>query len=346
MRFAGPAEVRDWDELVVANPDGGQILQTRAWGEFKRNHGWSPLYLLHEEGQRRLAVLVLCRHTPLLGDLWYVPKGPGVGNLAELAEVVHALRGHSEAFLVKMEPELLADEVTAVALQDLGLRPARHDVQITRATILVDLRPAEEAILASFKPKTRYNIRLAGRRGVRVDAVPADDANVELMYRLMAATRDRAGFTLRPLAYFREYWQLQHAAGQGQLFFASLDGQVLAGVFATFLGRRGWYKDGGSLKQHADVMAPHLLQWEVMRFLRARGVEQYDLVAVPPRDQLHAGHPLHGLYRFKSGFNAAVTEFVGTLDLVLGRVRSGVWDSVVERAEHQWAYRVRHDLLY
>jgi len=94
------------------------------------------------------------------------------------------------------------------------------------------------------------------------------------------------------------------------------------------------------------VMAPHLLQWEVMRFLRDRGIESYDLVAVPPRGQLHPEHPLYGLYRFKSGFSSEIVEFVGTLDLVRDRLRFAAWEQVVERAEHQWAYRVRHDLLY
>ena len=132
----------------------------------------------------------------------------------------------------------------------------------------------------------------------------------------------------------------------GQLFFARWQGQVLAGVFATFLGRKGWYKDGGSLKEHADVMAPHLLQWEVMRWLRTRGVRSYDLVAVPAHDQLREDHPLWGLYRFKSGFSERISEFVGTWDLPVSRIRYGAWSQVAERAYHQWAYRVRHDLFY
>ena len=93
-------------------------------------------------------------------------------------------------------------------------------------------------------------------------------------------------------------------------------------------------------------MAPHLLQWEVMRWLRARGVESYDLVAVPPRAELDPRHKLYGLYRFKSGFSDRITEFVGTWDLPVQRRRFAAWNAIAERAAHQWAYRVRHDLLY
>jgi lipid II:glycine glycyltransferase (peptidoglycan interpeptide bridge formation enzyme) len=343
MRNATREEITHWDQLVERNPDGGQILQTRAWGEFKRQHGWSPIYLRTE---RDLSMLVLQRSFAGLGNLWYVPKGPGVADAAQLSDVVSSLRRKAGVFAVKLEPELIDTTDTQACLRDLGLIKARHDVQISRATIVVDLRPDEPALLASFKPKSRYNIRLAGRHGVQVSPVALTDDNVDIMFSLMAATQSRAGFTLRSKGYFAGYWRLHEAAGQGQLFFATWQGTVLAGVFATFLGRKAWYKDGGSVKEHAEVMAPHLLQWEVMRWLRERGVESYDLVAVPPPALLTPEHPLYGLYRFKSGFGDTITEFVGTWDLPIHRTRYQVWDRILERAAHQWSYRVRHDLFY
>ena len=346
MRPATRAELRAWDELVAANPDGGQILQTRAWGEFKRAHRWAPGYLVSETGPP-VAVMMLRHVVPGLGALGYIPKGPGVATTDQLGPVLDGLRANAGgAFAVKVEPEIEASDSAVAALRRLGLEKSRHDVQISRATIIVDLRPDEDALIASFKPKCRYNIRLAARRGVTVAPVPLDDTTIDTMYSLMASTRDRAGFTLRSRAYFSGYWRLHEAAGQGQLFFASLDGEVLAGVFATFVGRKAWYKDGGSTKEHSDAMAPHLLQWEVMRWLRGRGVESYDLVAVPPRAELDPRHKLYGLYRFKSGFSDRVTEFVGTWDLPLQRRRFAAWNAIAERAAHQWAYRVRHDLLY
>jgi lipid II:glycine glycyltransferase (peptidoglycan interpeptide bridge formation enzyme) len=346
MRPASPQELGRWDDFVVANPDGGQILQTRAWGEFKRRHRWAPRYLLSET-QPRVAVLELRHSVPGLGVLGYIPKGPGVSDLGQLPAVLDGLRATAgSAFAIKVEPEIDQSAEAAAALGAMGLEKSRRDVQISRATIIVDLRPDEDALLASFKPKCRYNIRLAQRRGVTVAPVPLEDESIATMYSLMASTRDRAGFTLRSKEYFSQYWHLHATAGQGQLFFASLDGEVLAGVFATYLGRKGWYKDGGSTKEHAAVMAPHLLQWEVMRWLRSRGVEAYDLVAVPPAAELTPAHPLYGLYRFKSGFSERITEYVGTWDLPIRRSRHAAWNAVAERAAHQWAYRVRHDLLY
>jgi serine/alanine adding enzyme len=346
MREASRREISGWDELVVANPDGGQILQTRAWGEFKRQQGWTPLYMRATVDTTDLAILVLQRRIPALGALWYVPKGPGVVTPAQLGGALDGVGQRTPAFVVKVEPEIEDSPLNTGALPALGLRKARHDVQITRATIVVDIRPHDDALLATFKPKCRYNIRLAGRHGVEVSPVPLTGANIDTMYSLMAATQERAGFTLRSKAYFAGYWRLHEAAGQGQLFFARLHDQVLAGLYTTFLGRKAWYKDGGSVKEHGEVMAPYLLQWEAMRWLRDRGIDSYDLVAVPPRAQLTPAHPLYGLYRFKSGFSDRIIEFVGTWDLPIKPARYALWDRAAERAAHQWAYRIHHDLFY
>ena len=169
-------------QLVAANPDGGQILQTRAWGEFKRAHRWSPRYLVSETDPA-IAVLELRHTVPGLGVLGYVPKGPGVSAIAQLPMVLDGLRATAgSAFAIKVEPEIEQTDAATSALRDMGLEKSRHDVQISRATIIVDLRPDEDAILASFKPKCRYNIRLAQRRGVVVEPVPLDGASIDTMY--------------------------------------------------------------------------------------------------------------------------------------------------------------------
>jgi lipid II:glycine glycyltransferase (peptidoglycan interpeptide bridge formation enzyme) len=346
LRTATRREIGRWDELVVANPDGGHILQTRAWGEFKRAWGWRPTYWIVEAAGTEVAVLFLRRHIPGFGDLWYAPKGPGVTDADSLPAVLGDHAPMHDAFLVKLEPEIEQYAAATRSWRAAGLRKAAADVQISRATIIVDLDRDEDTLIASFKPKARYNIRLAARRGVEVAAVEMNDANIATMYSLMAATRERAGFFLRSERYFRGYWELQAASGQGQLFFASWQGQVLAGVFATFLGTHGWYKDGGSTKEHSELMAPHLLQWEVMRWLRERGVRTYDLVAVPPSSELNDTHPLFGLYRFKSGFSETITEFVGTWDLPLRPRACAAWNRWGERAANTLNRRVRHDLLY
>jgi lipid II:glycine glycyltransferase (peptidoglycan interpeptide bridge formation enzyme) len=347
MRPATPREIERWDDLVVANPDGGNILQSRGWGEAKYAQGWRPRYLIGNTNGDQVAVLALQRHIPGIGDLWYCPKGPGVTSSAQLAALLGE-RSHealAKVFCIKVEPELLDEAPTRNSLRRAGCVKA-PDVQIHRATVIVDLRPDEDALLQSFKSKTRYNIRLAQRKGVTVIAVPCDQANTDTFYELYAQTAHRAGFALRPKRYYTRYWRLLEASGQGQLFFAMHQGTVLAGLYAAHLGHKGWYKDGGSGTEHRELMAPHLLQWEAMRWLRARGIRSYDMVAVPPRDQLHEGHPLYGLWRFKSGFSEQITEFVGTWDLPLQARHYRIWRRYAQPLALRLSWRLRGDLFY
>ena len=345
MRPATAAEVRDWDEIVLANPDGGHILQTRAWGEFKRGWGWEPRYHIAEADSARIAILFLRRRIAGLGTLWYAPRGPGVARPRQVTALRDDLRSLQPGFLVKIDPELDAAADTS-CWPDAGIVKSPNEVQNSTATILVDLQRGEDEIIASFKPKTRYNIRLAARRGVRVRRMPVDDATIDVMYRLMRATQQRAGFMLRPRDYFAGYWRLQHAAGQGDFFFAFLDDEVLAGCFVTHFGAKSWYKDGGSSRRHHELMAPHLLQWEIMRRLREQGARAYDLVAVPRAADMSPDHPFYGLYRFKSGFNEHITEFVGTWDMPLARRRYELWNRVGERVARQYTYRLHHDFFF
>ena len=346
MRPATSAEIDRWDHLLMANPDGGNMLQTRAWGEFKRGWGWRPAYLVSDDPGMPVATLFLRRHVPGLGWLWYAPKGPAASTADQLAQMLSSRSAFPGAFCVQVEPELPDTPANRLALNSAGLRKG-EDVQISRATAIVDLAPDEEAVLASFKPKTRYNIRLAGRRGVTVTAVPCDKAGVTAMYGLMAAAFQRAGFPLRPRAYYSGYWRLFEASGQGQLFLARLGEEVLAGAFVIHLGDRAWYKDGGSVTHRHEVMAPHLVQWEAMRWLRARGVRSYDLFAVPSQEQRETGdHPLGGLLQFKAGFTADIREFVGTWDLVLDERRHRIWRRAGEPLVRRLRWRLRGDLLY
>jgi lipid II:glycine glycyltransferase (peptidoglycan interpeptide bridge formation enzyme) len=347
MRPATAAEIGRWDELVAANPDGGNILQSRAWGESKHAQGWRPRYLIGAAAGRDLAVLMLERRVPGLGRLWYSPKGPGVEDTGQLeALLAGPLEGElPQPFCIKVEPELHDTATNRNALRRAGCVKS-DDVQIHRATVIVDLRPDEDALLASFKSKTRYNTRLAAKKGVTVRQVPCDDANTAMFFELYAQTARRAGFALRPQAYYTRYWRLLEASGQGSLFMAEHEGRPLAGVFAAHLGRKGWYKDGGSTTEHRELMAPHLLQWEVMRALRRQGVESYDLVAVPPRDQLDESHPLYGLWRFKSGFSEAITEYVGTWDLVRDVRRYRLWRRYAEPLALRLSWRLSGDLFY
>lgn len=337
MRKATFQEIDSWDHHIAQNPDGGNPLQGKAFAEIKALFGWKPHYVFHGE----TAVLYLVRELPM-ASLWYCPKGPGVITQEQLGKITDDLRHHAKAFLVKLEPE-----IQDLNYASLGLIKSPRDIQLNASTVIVDLSRTEEDIIGSFKQKTRYNVRLAEKKGVKVTAADPTPANLEQMYALMHATSERAGFYLRSRDYFKHFWWEHAKAGSGQLFFAEYEGKVLAGAFVTYLGKNALYKDGGSTREHSELQAPYLLQWEIMRWLKGKKVKNYDLHGTPPSGSLEdPSHSLHTLVRFKTGFSQEVTDFPGTLDLVLKPYLYQLWNLAGERVHSGYWRRTKKDLFY
>lgn len=345
MRPATEQEIQIWDQLILKNPDGGEVLQTRAWGEFKGRHGWKPRYFIYKFDSVQVAAVFLTRRVAGFGELWYCPKGPGVATTKQLLQLAKMTgEGNPDAFLIKLEPEIIEDEQSVASLESpvTSLEKPAGDVHISRATIRVNLAPGLDELMANLKQKTRYNVRLAARKGVTVEPVPATKRNLDRMYELMRQTQDRAGFRLRAADYFQDYWKAQAEAGQGQLFFAKHKGRVLAGAFVTLLGNKAWYKDGGSSREHSELMAPYLLQWEIMRWLKAKGIRNYDLVGVSPQGTQR----FSGLDHFKGGFGGQAAQFIGTWDLPIDEGKYHLWTKIGEKLTLGYYNRIKKSLWY
>lgn len=337
IRYATEAEIDTWDSLVLNNADGGHVYQSKEWSKIKQYNGWEPVYCIYEVTAYLVAFVLLRKSASILGNIYYCSKGPGFfkqynedkDSKAHFMEFVNDLKSFvrqhdNQAILVKLEPEL--DNDTKFDLGSLGMQKSKADLQF-KATIFVNISKSEEEIINSFKQKTRYNIRLAERKGVKIELRDMNDEGVDLMYSLMQATQKRAGFFLRQKQYFANYWKALADAGMGQLVVATHDGDVLGGVFVTIYGEKAYYKDGGSFETKRNLMAPYLLQWEAIKWAKQHGALSYDMVAVPPKAELeNEKHLQHGLYLFKRGFNEEVTEFVGCWDLPINQNKFRIWN--------------------
>ncbi len=348
MRPANNDELANWDQLIADNPDGGNVLQLKAFGQTKARHGWHSRFFIQESGNQKLAVLALARTIQLLGEFWYLPKGPGVADAINLNAFLNDVRKLDQPpFAVRMDPELTQRQLTTSAATKLGLVKSPRDIQYNVNTVIVDLAPSEDDMLASFKQKTRYNVRLAAKKGVEVKAVSTNQQTIDTMYQLYATTTKRANVYLRSKSYFSDFWQLHSDSSTGQQFFASYQGQVLAGAYVTFVGNKALYKDGGSIREHTELQAPYALQWEIMRWLKAKGITEYDLHGTPPAARADdRTHPLAGLARFKTGFNQQITEFAGTYDLPIDQAKYQRWVQFGERLATGYQSRIRGRLFY
>jgi lipid II:glycine glycyltransferase (peptidoglycan interpeptide bridge formation enzyme) len=239
--------------------------------------------------------------------------------LADLQEI--AVR--SGALFLKVDPDVPAaygipgEEATASDV--LGARVQRHlneagwlsaeRVQF-RSTLVLDLRPSETELLANMKSKTRYNLRLAARRGVSVRR--GGEADLDLLYQLYAETSVRDGFVIRPEAYYHDVWGTFGSAGLAQPLVAELDGEPIAGLIVFRYGRTAYYLYGMSRLAHREVMPNYALQWEAIRWAREQGCLRYDLWGAP--DATDTRDPLWGVYRFKVGLGGRAVQWIGAWD--------------------------------
>ena len=331
-------EVRDgtrtgWDGWLESSPGGGHVLQSYEWGEFKRRQGWRPVRLvLERSGEVAGTGQFLTYDTgPLVpGSLWYCTKGPWLPWEDEEAvraffEGVHETAGRMGAHTVKIEPEVLEEQKdTKDLLSEIGFQKARYDLN-HKSTMIVDLSPSEEDLLARMKGKTRYNVRLAARKGVAVQETGFGEA-WDTFYGLLEGTAERNGFVIRrSREYLHDSMRVMYEAGQGRFFFATHEGEPLAAIFVFTFGEKCWYIHGASSNVKRNLMPAYLLQWEVMRWARERGIRYYDMVAVPKPENLDEEDPLWGVYRFKAGFSGEIADFLGCLDLPIKRVRATAW---------------------
>lgn len=342
MRFATADEIKEWDKLIVHNPNGGDVFQTKAFANIKAAQGWKPQYVIYELDSV-IACLYLTRKIPLLGQLWYAPKGPGVTQTRDLKQIIAANKAfstnHSPIFAFKMEPDIPKSLGYPTELRKV------HNIQPNANTVIVDLVALDDQILATFRQRARRAIRQALAAGVTVK--PADSDGYHQMYQLYKSTGQRAGFHVRDFNYHKTLWQQWIDAGQGQLFFAYHQDMVVAGAFAAFVGKKGLYKDGASDRSALKNGAAHLLQWEIMRWLKDRGVTQYDLHGTPPADQLEdTQHKFYGLGLFKTSFSDHITEYVGTLDQAINFTAYARWHKIGERAAQSLEYRLRGRTFY
>jgi lipid II:glycine glycyltransferase (peptidoglycan interpeptide bridge formation enzyme) len=342
QRITDPTQ---WNAALLDLPVS-HVLQTWEWGAFKARYGWTPARLLFEEGGFCCAAAsVLQRHWPRLPlSVMYVPKGPALNFddvtvldrvLAELETMARRRR----AIFIKIDPDVNADapqgEAVLAALRQRGWRASAEQIQF-RNTMTLDLASSEDTLLAGMKSKTRYNVRLAGRKGVRVRLGDLDD--LPRLYEMYAETAARDDFIIRPLDYYRHAWGDFISAGLAQPFVAEFEGEILAALILFRFGRVAWYMYGASSDRYRNTMPNHLLQWEAMRWAKRQGCTLYDLWGAP--DELDESDPMWGVYRFKAGFGGRFVRHIGAYDYPVSRML--YWLYIIVMPRYLDLLRVRH----
>lgn len=319
----------EWNQWLANFPEA-HFLQQGEWGALKADFGWQPVRLV----SGKAGAQILFRPLPLGFSLAYIPKGPVGADWAALWPEIDALCRARRAVFLKVEPDAWEEDFDQQALlEDYGFQQSAHVLQPLR-TAVIDIAGEEDQILARMKQKTRYNIRLAGRKEVVVH--PTGDLGA--FSALMDITGERDAFGVHSPAYYRRVYELFHPLGMCELLIASYQDQPLAGIMVFASGNRSWYLYGASNNLERNRMPAYLVQWEAIRWAREKGCTSYDLWGVPDADPdaleaefMQRSDGLWGVYRFKRGFGGQIRRAAGAWDKVYNRVAYLAYQMLIAR---------------
>lgn len=261
----------------------------------------------------------------------YTPKGPLLDwtNESLRNRVLDDLQSFSKkqgAIFFKLDPDVVlgtgvpesedshedsGGQIVISELKQQGWRFSSDQIQF-KNTVLIDLSLSEDEMLARMKQKTRYNIRLAEKKGVTVRVGTLND--LPTLYKMYAETSVRDGFVIRDEGYYKAVWTTFMASGEPtcEPMIAEVAGEVVAATFLFYFAGRAYYVYGMSREAHREKMPNYLLQWEAMKRAKARGCSVYDLWGAP--DEFDESDSMWGVFRFKEGLGGQVVRTLGAWD--------------------------------
>ena len=318
MRFVTDEKSKKEYTEFLEKHERCNFQQSIEWGKVKSF--WKNEIVLAEDENGKIvgSISILVRKIPVFGYMMYSSRGPvcdiyDEDVLAQLTEGAREIAKKYNAFVFKIEPDIKSDdEEFRRLITSLGYKIKddaknfREEIQ-PRYVFRLDIKDkTEDEVFANFHQKTRYNIRLATKKGVVVKEASKED--LKDFHKIMIETGSRDGFIIRPLEYFEKMYD-ELAPNHMKLLMAYYEDKPISGVIPIMYGNKTWYLYGASSNEHRNLMPNYLLQWEMIKMAIQNKSDVYDLRGVS--GVVDENHPQYGLYRFKKGFGAEFTEFIG-----------------------------------
>ena len=319
MKLLEENDIQRYTEFLEEN-DRCNFQQSLEWGKVKTS--WKKEVILAEDDDGNIigSLCVWIRKIPLFGNIMYSARGP-VCDIHNEEIIKQLVKGSDElakkynAFVLRVEPDVLKsdEEFRDIISRNKFLikddsKDFKDEIQ-PRFVFRLNIKgKTEDEIFANFHQKTRYNIRLATKKGVTIKEGTKED--LKDFYNIMVETGERDNFIIRSLSYFEKMYD-ELAPKHMKLLMAYHDDEPIAGIIPIMYGKKVWYLYGASSNKHRNLMPNYLLQWTMIQEAIAKGCDVYDFRGVS--GVVDENHPQYGLYRFKKGFNADFTEFIGEI---------------------------------
>lgn len=308
-----------WNNKVIDL--GGSILQSWSWGIFNESLG----HKIHRFSDNNFANLAIETELALGKKYLYCPRGP-LGDFTAALLDLKKFRDDKDFIFARIEPLQPVHPVREGQIgyfsNGVNLPRAVKDMQPVNNWML-DLNQSDEELLVGMKPKTRYNINLAQRKGVTVRVGGQQD--LIALWKLLLETAARTQIRLHPQNYYFKMWE---ALGQDhiKILIAEYHRKPMAGMIMTLFGDTAAYLHGGTSNQMKEAMSPYVLHWEAIRLAKNSGMANYDFGGIAPNDETR--HAWAGISRFKKGFGGLEVKYPGSFDLIY----SPIWYTIYKNA--------------
>lgn len=312
-----------WEEFNKKSPYSS-FLQSFAWGNLQKDQGKEVLRLAVEEPQLNggftstlsiSSIAQIIKHPLPLGRSYlYIPHGPIVKKDADENEIwellIKEIRNNpiaQKTVFVFSEPKQNFDEVRILD------QATKHIAAET--TLVLDIERSPKEILSQMKGKTRYNIRLAARKGVKTE-VSKNLEDVSIFLSLAKKTSKRGQFRLHPDNYYKDMLGALSADNMVELLLAKFKNKYIAANIVVYYGKTATYLHGANDHKYRNLMAPHLLQWTTIKRAKRKGLKFYDLWGMTKSKD--PNHRWAGFTRFKEGFvsKAELIDYPGPYEIV------------------------------
>lgn len=294
----------DWNGFVVTN--GGSFLQSWEWGNFQHDYGRRVYRIGVEENGEIVAGAQIIRYDlPAKKSYFFSPRGPQVFD-EKILDKIKELALENNCLFWRLEP----------AEKDAGEKNnliKTKDVH-PKKTLILNLNDSDNQLLANMKPKTRYNIRLAAKKGVRV-RVNREIKDIDDFYNLISKTASRQSIKVFPKSYYQLMMHVMGDLNMANLYLAEHDGKVIAANLMLAFGDTMTYLHGGTDHEYRNLMAPNLLQWQAIMDAKNAGMKKYDFFGVSDEIPSWAG-----ITKFKRGFGGNEVEYPGTYEMPFNRM--------------------------
>ncbi len=315
--------IKELDEFLQKS-DKANFMQSPNWANVKND--WKKEYIIVRDKENNIkgAMIVLLRKIPLVNRyIMYAPRGFTCDiydkeTIKELTDEAKKVADKYKAFIFRLDPDVLQeDEKFKDIIGELGYKTKSDIKDITdviqpKYVFRLDLRnKTEEEVIKSFESKTRYNARLAAKKGIKIETGTRED--LKIFYEIMKETGQRDNFHIRPLEYFEKVYD-EMGENNVKLLVSSYEGEYLSSIFLIKYGNKVWFLYGGSNSKHRNLMPNHSIQWEGIKWAIENKCDWYDFRGVSGfKDE---NDPQHGVYRFKKGFNPVFMEFIDEMYIV------------------------------